>query len=426
MERSGEERALTRACWRRMVGVFALALVLRWGATAWFLPQFKPDLNLDQYRSLARTLASGEGFICGGEAAGSPYIRRTPGYSFYLAGLILLFGDRLDIFLYSQGILGALSAALSIPLARRWLSWRPSILVGVLVALDPQSILRCADLRSDTLFTVLFLCGLLHLVWREDRASAWLFCGVWWGAATLCRPISMFLWGPALLYALLRRLGWRSPILFVVGFASLTLPWMARNAYHTGHFFLGMIGEENLLAYRAAGVLARQGGREFDEVRDEIYSRYGSFACFQGREEFEKKREAYRAEARRILLGSPGVVFRQFLEGIGRILVGPGLNAFDSSLKNPRPFSGIWPMIYVGVMGVVCLFAAFGAYLLRWKGYWPVILILYFTLLAAGPEGSSRFRLPITPLMVVLALSSQPLIERVWRRGQGSGTALSG
>lgn len=422
MESPVDERAIRRDSWRWMVGVFVLALVLRWGTTAWLLPQFKPDLNLDQYRSLARTLASGDGFICGGEASGTPYIRRTPGYSCYLAGLILLFGDRLDIFLYSQGILGALSAALSIPLARRWLILKPSVLVGLLMALDPQSILRCADLRSDTLFTLLFLCGLLHLVWREDRASAWLSCGAWWGAATLCRPISMFLWGPALLYALLRRVGWRPPILFVVGFTAFTLPWMGRNAYHTGHWFLGMIGEENLLAYRAAGVLAHQSGRDFDEVRDEIYTRHGSFACFQGREDFEKKRALYRTEARRILLGSPGLAFRQFLEGVARILVGPGLNAFDSSLKNPRPFGGIWPMIYVGVMGVVCLFAAIGSHVLRWRGYWPVVLVLYFTLLAAGPEGSSRFRLPITPLLFVLALSSQALIERVWRRGQDSGT----
>lgn len=426
MDGSGEERSLTRECWGWMAAVLVLALALRWGATAWLLPQFKPDLNLDQYRSLARTLASGEGFICGGEAAGAPYIRRTPGYSFYLAGLILLSGDRLDIFLYSQGILGALSAALSIPLARRWLNRTLSILVGVLMAADPQSILRCADLRSDTLFTLLFLCGLFPLVSRQEKAGGWLSSGALWGAATLCRPISMFLWGPVFLDALLRRVGWRLPILFVAGFATLTLPWMARNAHHTGHWFLGMIGEENLLAYRAAGVLARRSGRDFDEMRDEIYTRYGSFACFQGREEFDRRRETYRAEARRILLGSPFVAFRQFVEGAGRILIGPGLNAFDSSLKDPRPFSGVWPKTYVGVMVVVCLLVVMGVLELGWKGYWPVILIVYFTLLAAGPEGSSRFRLPITPLMFVLALSAPPLIERVWRRGQGLGSPPSG
>ncbi|MCX7915629.1 MAG: hypothetical protein N3A53_04930 [Verrucomicrobiae bacterium] len=86
------------------------ALVIRFLALGMTLPHLKPDTDLDYYRSLARSMARGEGFTVGGV----PNVARTPVYPLFLAGLIQIRGDRLAVFLTAQCILGALTCGLTV------------------------------------------------------------------------------------------------------------------------------------------------------------------------------------------------------------------------------------------------------------------------------------------------------------------------
>jgi len=128
------------------IALFGLALVLRLITLMFVLPKLRPDLDLDSYHSLANSLAAGKGFVAvapnGHEL---PNVARTPVYPLFLAGLVRVGGDRVGVFLAMQCVLGALTCALTVLLAARWLRPQVSILAGLLVAIDPNSILRCAQ-----------------------------------------------------------------------------------------------------------------------------------------------------------------------------------------------------------------------------------------------------------------------------------------
>lgn len=154
-----------------LVVVFVVALAARLLALAVWLPHMKPGVDLDSYRSLAQHLAAGKGFVAVSDAGRElPNVSRTPLYPLFLAGLIRIGGDRLGWFLAVQCVLGALTCLLAVVLGSRWLSRAGAVVSGLLVAIDPNSVMRCVDLRTETLFTLLLVAGLCLLV-RPDRGG---------------------------------------------------------------------------------------------------------------------------------------------------------------------------------------------------------------------------------------------------------------
>ena len=123
------------------MAVFLIALAIRLIALAHVLPTLRPDVDLDSYHSLARSLAGGKGFVAVATSGHElPNVARTPVYPLFLAGLICVGGDRLGLFLVVQCALGALTCVLTFLIATRWLRPWLSTLAGFLVAVDPNSI----------------------------------------------------------------------------------------------------------------------------------------------------------------------------------------------------------------------------------------------------------------------------------------------
>src|ERR1019366_4948542 len=179
---------------RLLLGVMALALALRLVALSCTLPQLKPEVDLDDYRNLARNLAAGHGFVVTlPDGRQLPSAERTLGYPLFLASLIRLGGDRLGLFLAAQCVVGSLTCGLTVLLAGRWLAPRAAAAAGLLVALDPNSIVRCLDLRTETVFTLFLVGGAVLLAWRADRFGSVFAAGVCWSLAALIRPIALFL-----------------------------------------------------------------------------------------------------------------------------------------------------------------------------------------------------------------------------------------
>jgi hypothetical protein len=176
---------------------------------------------------------------------------RGPGYPLFLAAIMSAVGPfRMElhqtdsgllqlvaqpstwIFLVylAQSLLGALTVALGMLLARFWISRGLSLAVGVLIAFWPHLIVFCATLLGETLFGFLLVAALVAACFSEQRRSMSIAvaAGALFGLAYLVNPvIGAF---PMLVGVLFAFRGLIKPaVLLVAIFALAPLGWSIRN-----------------------------------------------------------------------------------------------------------------------------------------------------------------------------------------------------
>lgn len=389
--------------------LFAVALALRLITLACVLPTLRSDVDPDSYRSLAHNLAAGRGFLA--EAPNGrelPNVARTPVYPLFLASLIGLGGDRLGLFLVVQCVLGALTCVATFLIAEKWLRATLAVISGLLVAIDPNSILRCSDLRTETLFTLLLVCAVWLMVRRSNRVWGWLASGFFWSLAALTRPIAVWIWVVALIVAFMQRASWRNRIVyltvFLVGFIPLLAVWATRNHTLTGRYFVSSISTYNLM-FRAGSVEAERQGQKAEAAGYEFCSQHGDIQFVESRERFEQSLETYQRVTDQVFTQSPWIPFRQALLGWGKLLFGPGAHALASARSQAGPVTQRGSLVYVLALIGVALLSVVGMWRLGREAILPVLLTLYLVGLAGGPESNSRFRVPVTPLLAILAVA---------------------
>ena len=398
------------------IALFGLALVLRLITLMFVLPKLRPDVDLDSYHSLAKSLAAGKGFVAvapnGHEL---PNVARTPVYPLFLAGLVRVGGDRVGVFLAMQCVLGALTCALTVVLAARWLRPQVSILAGLLVAIDPNSVLRCSDLRTETVFTLLIVAGACLIAWHPNKKRGWFATGLLWSLAALTRPIAIWIWMVALVIILARRCSWRDTAAclaaFLIGYFPLEGVWAARNHALTGRYFISTISTYNLM-FRAVGIKAGAKGQTQEDAEREFCARYGDIQFVESREQFAHSLREYQRVIGEELFSAPGILAKQAVLGCGKLLLGPGVHALDNSLGQTETSSKWWPLVYSAVLLAAALLSLIGVKRLGWEALVPALLLLYFVGLSSGPESNSRFRVPITPLLAVLATAGAYGMEK--------------
>jgi hypothetical protein len=396
--------------------VFAIALALRLMTMACVLPTLRSDVDPDSYRSLARSLAVGKGFVAGAPNGRElPNVARTPVYPLFLAGLICVGGDRLGLFLAVQGVLGALTCVVTFLIAVRWSRPWLSTLAALLVAVDPNSILRCSDLRTETLFTLLVVCAAWLMVWRPDKGWGWFASGLLWSLAALTRPIAVWIWVVALVMAFAQRVPWRDRVLhlvvFLVGFTPPIAVWAARNHAVTGRYFVSSISTCSLM-YRAAGIDAELHGRKVEDVEQEFGKQYGDIQFVVSRERFEESLQTCQRTAGQVFSRSPWIAFKQVILGWGKLLFGPGAHALDNARNQVGPVNHSGSLVYVLALITVTTLSVVGVWRLGREIILPMLLTLYLVGLAGGPESNSRFRVPVTPMLAVLAVAGIRGAER--------------
>jgi hypothetical protein len=399
------------------VAVFMVALALRSITLTFVLPKLRPDVDPDSYRSLGRNLVAGKGFVAmAASGRGLPNVARTPVYPLFLAGLMNVGGDRLGLFLAAQCVLGALTCALTVVIAARWLRPLAAMIAGLLVALDPNSVLRCADLRTETMFTLLVAIAACLMVWRSDRTWGWFASGLLWSLAALTRPIAIWIWVVAMVVAFGQRTSWRDGAwclaAFLIGFLPLEGVWAARNHALTGHYFISTIGTHNLLLYRAAGVDAELERRKLEDVQQDFHEKYGDIQFVDDPEHLDEALRVYRRVVVKKLFAAPLITIKQAVAGWGKLLFGPGVRALDNALGQAESPAKWWPPVYSMMLVAVVFLGAVGAKRLGREAIVPALLVLYFVALAGGPESNSRFRVPITPMLAVLAVAAMPAARR--------------
>src|SRR5271165_1698400 len=288
----------------------------------------------------ARNLLHGDGFV---DALHQPELRRTPGYPLILA-LFQIAPLKLEYLIVVQH---AVCAFLAVVLAAITLQLTGNNVIALVAALALSldlATIRIANLlltETTAMALVALITCLVYLaITRQTGLKVASAAGILGGVSVLVRPVALFYIVPLSICIVigLRKRSARPLAAFALSFVLLPTLWAVRNYYEAGYPGLSTISGEDLLFYRAAGVLAiRKPGnyllnaketREFldNQTCAELEQRFG-----RGCAELTPAEKAsyYTAKGVRIILGSPGSYLRTVTVGLAYSLFGGGAEALS-------------------------------------------------------------------------------------------------
>jgi len=348
-----------------------------------------------EYDLVGLSVASGTGFTIYGQ----PYLIHPPGYPLFLGILYLLFGHSYVAVKVAQSLLGALTCVVILLIGERVFTRRVGMVAATIAAVYPHLVYYTGILMSETLFLFLamvFLCALAML--REDFSPKRMaFAGVILGLASLTRPMLMFI--PALLFFWV----WiecRSTKRALVVTATLwlwmalvILPWTVRNYVVTGAVvpivathWVTLYGANNPVILENPDAVG--GWVDPEPMRPEEY------------------RAAYVAFMSEMLLHRPLDFVKLELHKLKRFwsLFPKTQTPRRDALINLLSYGWLLPLFLVG-MALAARVPPTPWMLYLW--------VAYFCLLTLVMHGTTRYRLPVDPVIILFAAFT---LARVWDR----------
>lgn len=230
-----------------------------------------------QYVVLAQTILSDGRFAMSPTAP--PEYFRTPGYPLFIAA-ILATTHTIAVLPVAQIILVALICWLIYILGERFFSRGIGLSAALLFAIDPATVNIAFISASDILFIFLFLASLVVLTVTDRKASHLLLGGLLLGAATLTRPLGLYLIPIVFIWLLWEtRMIWRVMLktagFFLCGVLIVLTPWVARNYILFHQLKISSIGSYNLLFYAQEFEHQRTSAPKA-AVKAEVYERLGA------------------------------------------------------------------------------------------------------------------------------------------------------
>lgn len=381
---------------RALLVVTLLAgLLLRLG---WGLVQPRDEAGLaalpDQveYLALGRSVLNAGAFAFhDGRFDDTVYAFRTPGYPLLVAAC----GGSPLVVRVVQALIDTSTALAAYLLARRWLAERSAVLAAALVAFNPFLVYFSGLILSETLFTAMLTWGALLL----------LSPGRWWpaafvlAAAALVRPSAILL--TPVLAAAVPGLRWSHRLTYAAAAFGLTiavlLPWGWRNNRVLGRWVLtttnGGITLYDGFHPAATGASDQSFVRRMPELSEMT----------------ELQRNDYLEHAAgRYMQNNPGRSVRLGLVKLARTW-------------SPIPLSDEYGRTSYRLVGLAWGVPLFGLVLIglarpNLPASAKVLLLLpamYFSAVHAMSVGSLRYRVPVEPMLAVVAASAL-------RRGQSS------
>ena len=376
---------------------------------------------------------------------------RTPLYPLVLGGLAAI-GLSPGAIVVVQLVASALTCVLTMRLARRLVPDEPTGLwAGVIVALDVPSIALANTLLTETLFTCLVVAALLVLVRERCRWRDAALAGALGGAAVLCRPIAIGLPAAGAVYLAAR--GWVAhglrartwirlagpPALHLALAGVVVFPWVLRNQLTFGETFISTIAMTNLIDYRAAGVESVVEKVSLDTARARLDARVLDSTTIDPEADpiaFKRHQADVAMDA---IAAHPLVYTRNHVRSVIMMLFAPLRSGIDVQLGLADQGTSLvdWGAALAGgapagrgplarlrattstpglVLVAVQIATTLAVTALALLGLWRLAatrrahalavlvgVFAYFCLLSGGPEAYARFRLPIVPVMAVLA-----------------------
>ena len=397
-------------------------------------PGATPSSDAAEYDQVAWNLARGAGFAFGTGSPVYPTAFVPPLVPWITSLLYHAAGHRYFAALLLQCAIGAVVPLLIQSLGAAMFSGGAGRLAGWLAAFDPLLVFFSGYLLTETTFCAVLVAALIvSAEWvKTPRPGRALGVGMLWGLAALARPPALLLPWLIVAWAMVPlgltvqpRDRWRQVLAVAIGFALVVGPWTIRNAT-VFHSFIP--------------VTTGAGRALLDSNNPEVWSdpvrRGGAISTFhvepyasefRGHSESEvdaiARRQAgdfLRAHVREwpdMALAKLARFWRLKAEGGGTgSWQRPG-SPLEDLRRRADPLL-VWSLLALP-------FALWGlARSLqgprRWFQALPALVILYFTLGAVVFWGALRMRVPIEPLVALLAAVGFEDARRRWRaRGRG-------
>jgi hypothetical protein len=447
---------LERRPWRRGAAVFLLGLALRIPVLLLVTAdpaRAVPSGDAPGYLQLAANLLDHGVFSQSAAAPFLPDAFRTPGYPLFLVLIFVAAGQSVLAVAAAQSLLHALTGVLIFRLGEKEFG---SVRIGVIAALiwsvAPLPAIFAGILLTEIVFTAVFL----MLLWLLSTPSLLRTAagGILLGAGILIRPIAILLW-PALLPAVCRDSNIRRALgkcaLFSATLAAVLAPWLYRNFLEFGEPSLASVQGHNFLYYNAAGYIALRDGLNLSEARDAAVEEYQKYLQAENLHPatLMEEADAMSAAATRILAADPlrafwfnGVnslngfrpgasYFYMFLAPDGLAPLDPAEDELSPAIANlDRPEILLTTILLCLFYGILFLLAAAGIIRLVWKKAWRILLLLAFPcavlLYAPGISSNARFRIPVEPVLCLLAaVTLSELLPRLIARFKRGSPAIS-
>jgi 4-amino-4-deoxy-L-arabinose transferase-like glycosyltransferase len=395
---------------RMLVGLVALAFCVRLAFALVWQPPLVGDAA--DYQRLARGLSAGSGYV---DEGGRPTAWRPPGYPFFLSLVERTAGEGRAPLAVAQAGLGAATVAVTWTVARGF-GVGPALVAAALVAVDAGQVSLAARTLSEGLFTLLSLAvvalslALVRALRSGSGAWGWATgTGLLAGAATLTR--GLFVAYPAALALGLvaaagrggRKRAALAATVLLAAYGAALLPWTARNARAVG----APVPVATQGGFTLYASWFPPGGTGFGMLPDDAVT-----AGAVGLSELEQS--AYFTE--RTVEGLTADPLR-----VPRLLALKIVYFWVPLDWELLPRGGIVNPTYLFVLLWACVALGVTRDRLRPTERWPIWLpLLYAFGMALVFYGSPRMRVPIEPLLAVVAAVG--LVE--WYRIRGRWSAL--
>jgi 4-amino-4-deoxy-L-arabinose transferase-like glycosyltransferase len=424
---------------RPLTSVFLLALLVRLINVALLAHRdaFFAEQDTFAYWMLGAALAKPETFW----PTLSAMTDRMPLYPLLLAAIQHAFGDAPRAVALIQAAMDAATCAFIAALGAL-ISPRVGLIAGILAALSPTLIVFSTQILTDSLFLFFFALMLLAGARFLLRPSARLaICaGLSGGLALVTRPVVAPLLAAAapLLFAIAlvqrRSLGLAltAAMLFAVAAAAPIAPVLLRNLAHYQSFALTSQTGDHLALWIVPLVAQRADGTPYQVTVDRMEERYRQKTT-QGSTEATNpfRRAAVQTElAREEMARLPLAAYaKAWLEGMVVNLAAPALLADPRVRALPKPSfyntagTSLWQraraylfaepgayqiLLLLGLLAMLPFLAleATGFVMLARSKPWAAALagaVLAYFLLLNGPVAAPKYRLPMEPVLIVLA-----------------------
>ncbi len=399
----------TTMSWIRTSGaiqVFLFALVVRFAFLV-TVPAAPISGDASDYDRLAHAIVNGEGYV---SETGQPTSMRPPLYSYLLAGFYQVFPDGPSAMRVLQAVLDAVTCALVYGLTLRHFGLEAARVAGVLSIFSLSLLFATRHLLAET-FMAFFMVAIVYSLdtaLTSWRLGAFLLTGVLVGLSTLTKGTTLPL--PAMLLLPIwasTQWKWRPTLqagaIVFAGFLVVLLPWTVRNYFVHGE----VVPVATQMGWVAYSSYAPPEGKIFG-----VYTFDETVEAAMRLPEAQRSRELINATVS-LILERPGELPRllvlKFLYFISpfdwEILGGDGVFNFLYALTLPLALYGLWVVRARGWR--LWLLATPPAFLLA------LSLVLY---------GSPRLRLPVEPILTVLAAGG---VVGIWGKAEAHRTAVT-
>jgi 4-amino-4-deoxy-L-arabinose transferase-like glycosyltransferase len=417
--------------------LFGVSLALRAGFV-WAVqgPDAVPYSDSAQLDALAWNLASGAGFSLNGASGPYPTAAVPPLMPWLTSLLYRVVGHSYFAGLLLQAVLGAFVPVTVLALGTALFGSPVGRLAAWGCAVHPLLVAFSGYLLTEAAFTTALMLALLASVaWvKTPRRGRALGVGLLWGLATLTRPTALPL--PALVAAwawvplgltVVPRERLRLLAMLGLGVAIVVLPWCSRNLAVTGVFTLKTAGAKALLDSNNPVLWSdplRRGGAhssfDVEPYRTLFRGRSETGVDSIARAEAWRFLDAHRAEWPAMAAAKLARFWRVTGEGGGTGLWQRGGTPLAALLGRVDPWL-LWSCVTLPLAAWGLIRVARGPR--RWFQSIVPALIVWFTLLAIVYWGGLRPRVPIEPLVVLLAAAGFDDARRLFRR-RGSGLTV--